>query len=356
MADFGPFQEQGFEITMAEVRSLERQIIQSYRQAQTDIEERLRDLYARLAGIDPADGGYYNYISQRNRLERLQRDIRAAFVRHNTAASRTIFTAGRTSIANQYYRALYATQWAAPNLPFTAIPPALIELSVTGTNEAFRNYSAALQRRFGSAINYTPKQGTLAEAITRNGSVDLERLQRTIVNAMIEGNSFSRTASNVRDVIGREVVKDGVRTFTGSKAKAVRIVRTESIRNANAGYFAQASYAESRGIDIQKQWLATLDAVTREAHSALDTTRIDVYEQFRIGGDRALYPGSFGLAENNINCRCTTISIVEGITPSTRRGRNPVTGENEVFSFRSFSEWARDNGLRRNNSGILVAS
>lgn len=67
-----------------------------------------------------------------------------------------------------------------------------------------------------------------------------------------------------------------------------------------------------------------------------------------IAGDE---PKSNGIIAHN--CRCTVVSTAGDYTPALRRGKNPVTGETEVFAYKDFDKWASDNNLKRNKYGRL---
>jgi hypothetical protein len=159
--------------------------------------------------------------------------------------------------------------------------------------------------------------------------------------------------SDVKDIIGREVIKDGIRTFTGAKAQAARIVRTEGIRNLNAGTIAQYNQASSQGIDIKKQWLATLDIRTRSSHQNADLQIRELEEDFSVNGATGQAPGQLSSVGENANCRCTTLSVIPGVSPDLRVGINPNTGDREVFSFRGFKEWQKNNGLKQTPKQLI---
>ncbi len=77
-------------------------------------------------------------------------------------------------------------------------------------------------------------------------------------------------------------------------------------------------------------------------------------EAFTVGGEKLMYPGdSAGSASNIINCRCTATAVVGDFEPTARRGKDPVTGESSVFSYKTFNQYASDNGLTTNNYGQL---
>jgi len=73
------------------------------------------------------------------------------------------------------------------------------------------------------------------------------------------------------------------------------------------------------------------------------------------GGALVKIPGNSGVPGWDINDRESVINIIDGVPPTTRRARDPVTGETDIISFRSFDEWAKENGLTRNRYGQLLS-
>ena len=53
-----------------------------------------------------------------------------------------------------------------------------------------------------------------------------------------------------------------------------------------------------------RQWASTLDSRTREEHQKLDGQSRELDEPFDVNGCKAMYPGGFGIASEDINCRC----------------------------------------------------
>ena len=85
------------------------------------------------------------------------------------------------------------------------------------------------------------------------------------------------------------------------------IARTETIKASNAG--SEALYKDW-GME-QKEWLATMDGRTRDAHAAASGQVVGIDESFEVGGQMLAYPGDpAGSAENVINCRCTVLPVV----------------------------------------------
>lgn len=94
--------------------------------------------------------------------------------------------------------------------------------------------------------------------------------------------------------------------------KTVRIAKTEGHRIQNESAFNVQKRAKEKGAKIRKEWDSTLDKKTRPTHRELDGTIIDVDDYFvTSNGDEALYPGDFGVAKEDIHCRCCLIQRAE---------------------------------------------
>lgn len=82
----------------------------------------------------------------------------------------------------------------------------------------------------------------------------------------------------------------------------VKVADTESHRLYNEAVFESA---EKSGKEVYKTWSTMLDDRVRETHDFLEGVSVPLHEKFyTIDGDSALYPGDFGNASNNVNCRC----------------------------------------------------
>lgn len=87
------------------------------------------------------------------------------------------------------------------------------------------------------------------------------------------------------------------------------IARTETMRSSNAG---TTELFREWGVR-KRAWLSTQDDRTREDHLGADGQEVAMDEAFDVGGEALMFPGDpAGSPENTINCRCTTIPIIEG--------------------------------------------
>lgn len=90
--------------------------------------------------------------------------------------------------------------------------------------------------------------------------------------------------------------------------RAKTIARTEAHRIYEASSEDARQQAKAAGAKVVKQWDATLDGKTRDNHRQLDGTIVEVDGYFTIDGKKAKYPGGFGNAAEDCNCRCVALT------------------------------------------------
>ena len=97
-----------------------------------------------------------------------------------------------------------------------------------------------------------------------------------------------------------------------SEPRAQTIARTEVVPAANFGSLQQLKVAGFTDDECQKEWLATNDQRTREAHRLADGQRVGVNQPFKVDGDYLQVPGDpAGRYENVVNCRCTVVYVFD---------------------------------------------
>lgn len=92
------------------------------------------------------------------------------------------------------------------------------------------------------------------------------------------------------------------------------VARTEAISAYNGGtQEAMRALAEEFGFTLEKVWLASMDARTRDSHFAADGQRVALDGMFNVGGFMAPLPGSELLPpQERINCRCSVLYVEPG--------------------------------------------
>ena len=346
---FKTFQELGYDLTDAEIKAYEKQIIQSYKEMLKELEASIKKGYSVLAGITPENGNYYNEFLKHGRKEKLFIEISQQYNALYKQLNSTVSDASKIAITNNYYRQLYSMNWLASELKFVAIPDSIVELSVYGSDNAWKAITKSIADKFGKD-QYKAAYGTLSDLLQKNKLAELKQIQTIISQGLQAGKSAKDLVKIIASTIGGVTEKEA----SGYIANALRIIRTETNRAMNDAAYASQKAAEDQGIDIKKMWSATLDAGTRPVHGHLDGQIREISKPFDMDGYTVMRPGQFGVAKQDINCRCTTVDIINDTLPTARRGRNPITGENEVFSYKDFNSWAEENGLAYNKSGRLV--
>ncbi|MFV8290804.1 phage minor head protein [Aerococcus viridans] len=171
----------------------------------------------------------------------------------------------------------------------------------------------------------TPVAGKrLSTRLYTNQSKLAQETTTALLQGAFRGEGYAKVAKRVGELT------------EANYKQALRIARTEGGRVQSASKQKAYVEAKNKGIDIQKRWLSTLDKKTRHSHQQLDGQTVDVEEQFEYKGLHADAPRLFGVAAQDINCRCTTITVVNGIAPDVRR--DGETGE--VIDYKTYDEWA----------------
>lgn len=88
---------------------------------------------------------------------------------------------------------------------------------------------------------------------------------------------------------------------TGEVEDIMRVAETDSHRVFNE---SELRTAKKVGAST-KTWNTMLDDRVRDTHAYIESMTVGIDDEFyTYDGDHAPAPGEFGLAENNVNCRC----------------------------------------------------
>lgn len=146
------------------------------------------------------------------------------------------------------------------------------------------------------------------------GTTTKEAIGGVINQGIKEGWSIPTMQNHLTDFFGHMAQNDPLNLEWYLERmppyRSEMIARTETIRASNAGTTEQFKEWNVR----QHEWLSTKDDRTRPDHVEADKQVVNVGEPFSVGGEELEYPGDpSGSPENTINCRCTTIPVVEGM-------------------------------------------
>lgn len=154
-----------------------------------------------------------------------------------------------------------------------------------------------------SVVNLPVAGLRLSERLYR----DRNRLAARVTNEVATGVLLGKSYHEVATAINRH----GKITYNN----AVRIVRTESTRISNE------SSAEGRarlnevgnqfGVATMKKWVTASDERVRASHASLEGKVVAENDVFKSSsGNTAPYPGAFGVAKEDIHCRCQAVAVV----------------------------------------------
>lgn len=104
-----------------------------------------------------------------------------------------------------------------------------------------------------------------------------------------------------------------------NRDSAIRAARTAVTCAQNAGRQDSYDAAVKMGIEMEKEWIATLDSRTRHDHAMADGQTVAEDKPFSVGGYKLMFPGdgSHGAPGHELyNCRCSMIAKVKGVDMS----------------------------------------
>jgi len=133
-------------------------------------------------------------------------------------------------------------------------------------------------------------------------------------------------------VIGGEGAEDIARRVSNAfdsfaDTRALAIARTEVTSAANFGTYMAHS---ASGVVEEREWIATMDGLARDTHAGLDGAKVGIDESFTSSsGARTRYPGGFGIAAEDVNCRCITVAVIKDPEKS-------MTHEDRLAVWKSF--------------------
>lgn len=261
----------------------EAMLITEYEKALKDIKILLSDLYDKYS----IDGVLtMAEMSKYNRLKSLYSNLDSMLNALGKTQDKFIKTLVGSMYNESFYRSGYAlAKGAGLDINFGLI-----------SNEAVK-----------ALINKPNISGlSLAEILGKERFDLLIRQRQSIVQGFIKGDNYTNIAKGLSE------------TFGISKNRALLIARTEGTRAQSEGQNAAHQEAKDQGIEIKRVWIASPGAKqARHYGSVLDGQVEDKNGLFHSEDDNtAAFPGGFGIAAEDCNCRCTIRSEIEGFSAS----------------------------------------
>lgn len=207
-------------------------------------------------------------------------------------------------------------------------------------NELFYEYESK-----NTAINFTMLKSeelkTIIETPVANYKLSerlndgvAERLKSNIKSELTRvfllGYSYKQTAARLAEL------------GYSSYRRALNITRTEAGRVQAIARQKSQMEAMKLGVEFEKEWISTLDNRTRSDHAKLDGQRVKPDEDFEVSGLKAKQPHMFGVAAEDCNCRCRTVSRLKNDKSALLR-RDNETGK--AGRWKNYHDWASSKGF-----------
>ena len=209
---------------------------------------------------------------------------------------------------------------------------------VFGVNASYMNYSLeyAAGVNFGFGIY---DASTVARLIRDNPQMlpewkidekkdyiwNEKKVNNAVTQGIIQGESLSQISRRIsHDLVMQN--EDLSRTFA----------QTAMTGAQNAGRQESLEHATSMGIEVYKQWMATLDSHTRSSHADVDGESVPVNSKFSNG---LQYPAEAGGPPAEVyNCRCTMVGDLKKYPEKFKRYNNE---KGKPIQYMSYRDWEK---------------
>ena len=286
----------------------EKEIIRNYQLALKSIKAEILPFYERVE----LQGEKLSLVDMNkyNRLNKMFSDINTQ-VNLLTGNNKSVVTGQGRDLYNQmYYRSLYRLEQESKiGILFTKVDPKLIKQSVLSELDKL--------------------------AMVKNNQALKSKIKTKLTQDLIQGKSFFQTAIDLKDTLGKDI-------HTWNK-----IVRTEGSRVQNEAIVEGYNIAEDKGLEFDRELVATLDKRTRPQSARMDGQIADKDGFFTYpDGSKARVPGTTGNPAFDINDREIVITHIKELKPELRR----IKGEG-IVPDENFQSWSERKGLTKNIYG-----
>ena len=170
-----------------------------------------------------------------------------------------------------------------------------------------------------------------------NGRKDKAWNQGIISNCVSQGIIQGESI----DKIAKRIAHD---TASHDMSAMVRYARTAMTSAQNSGRMDTMRRAKDMGINVQKEWMATMDRRTRDSHRKLDGQVRDLDKPFDGELSKIMYPGDPEADPGEVyNCRCTLVYKYPDYQEFDTDWR-----QNKTIDGDSYLEWKIDKTLAKN--------
>lgn len=207
-----------------------------------------------------------------------------------------------------------------------------------GANFAY--YS--LEKQAGASLNLTIYNTTAVQRLLTEQPRILPNKQiKSASNKTYDAKVFNRYVTQ-GIIQGKNVTEIATQAVNGMADTEMHWAENNAITALtsaqNAGTLQQLKEAKAMGLDVKKQWNATLDYHTRETHRLLDQQTAELEEPFKVLGYQIDYPADPHAAPEMVyHCRCRLTGVFGKYKPENAQRRDNVN--KQVVNNQSYEEW-----------------
>lgn len=166
-----------------------------------------------------------------------------------------------------------------------------------------------------------------------------EGIQEVLEEAYTSGQSIIDTKKDIARKFGLELNEDGALNAKQLSTRALRIAQTEMGRAANMARL-DSYKQQAPGALAGKEWLGVgRFGQYRESHQDYSGTVVSLDAKFYIDGVSFDAPGMSGVADEDINCRCTVLPVVKEIEEQSADGKAHGHTPRQI---QAFASWRRE--------------
>lgn len=305
--------DEGHEETDKVLSDLEKRITKEYSQAEKEISAKLDDYLRRFETKDKIkaqavqDGKITQKEYEQWRVGQIAVGERWKEMRDTIADDLTTTAQKAKSITDGYMPEVYAINHNYGT--FQVEKAAHVDTSYTlydrQTVERLFKGDSEIYHKHGIKVGQTIAEG-------KQKAWDKKQVESCMIQSLLQGESIGNIATRLAKTVG-----------DSDRKACIRNARTMTTGVENAGRVDSYQRAEDMGIDLEQEWMATIDDRTRHEHRMLDGQRVKVGEKFQIDGYELAYPADpMGEPEMIYNCRCTLVPALKGFNADNSMRQN----------------------------------
>lgn len=285
-------------------KDMNRKLYNAYNDVLKDVRKRLK------AYMEEYEDLPYYKQQQAGKLSALEKEIVDMLNGAYPTAKFEVTDFKRNEMIDGYYSSMYQIE------------------AETGTRLDFLGLDSELVRQ---SVAKPIAGKTLSNRLYKSRVKLANRATSELRTGMMQGKAYAEIAGAI------------TRHTEANYQQAVRIARTEGGRLRSLAKQEALTEAKELGIDMQKRWYSSLDNRTRSSHRLLDGQTVEIDEDFVSpeSGAKGPMPRMLGRASEDINCRCTSLTIVDGIAPESRYAKNDNGHGYEKGDYKNYKDWKK---------------